>query len=235
MPAPQELVAFSLIQISLFGLYCLLIYIYLELNTILNFPFLFIQFFQIYILWIAFFQIYLSCSNPGYNWEEDPEIQIVERDDYCHVCHYQKPRHVHHCSRCKRCILKMDHHCMFLMNCIGYKNRKTFLGFLVYSALASFIGAGTSFYASYQFWFFYGTYSNISLTFFMVAWILVGLCVVLLIMVFEQFILLSFHMTYLDFLDGNIDFREYPLRKRFRIKEVQQYLGRPWWNWFSPF
>ncbi|KAG0268084.1 hypothetical protein DFQ27_007588 [Actinomortierella ambigua] len=53
----------------------------------------------------------------------------VKRDGtmrYCQKCNFEKPDRTHHCSSCKRCVLKMDHHCPWLNNCVGHKNHKSF-------------------------------------------------------------------------------------------------------------
>lgn len=47
-----------------------------------------------------------------------------------------KPYRAHHCKVCDRCVLKMDHHCVFLAQCIGHFNYKYFCLFVVYAILS---------------------------------------------------------------------------------------------------
>ena len=54
----------------------------------------------------------------------------------CQICHSRKPPRVHHCSQCNRCVLCMDHHCVWIGNCVGLRNMKPFLLFLGYTFLA---------------------------------------------------------------------------------------------------
>lgn len=102
---------------------------------------------------------YVSCIlvHPGSvpDKEEDASWQYVPQDTkgdgtavsslqetkrsgdrrHCKWCAKYKPDRCHHCRVCRMCILKMDHHCPWIYNCVGFRNHKYFFLLLFYATI----------------------------------------------------------------------------------------------------
>nr|KAJ3423228.1 Palmitoyltransferase zdhhc2 [Polyrhizophydium stewartii] len=65
-------------------------------------------------------------------WFVSHEVKRNGQPRFCAKCGVFKPDRCHHCSVCERCTLKMDHHCPWVNNCVGFGNYKYFLLFLFY-------------------------------------------------------------------------------------------------------
>lgn len=106
------------------------------------------------LLWSYFSVVFTDPGGVPPNWkpvvdEENGEADLLAGSEfsqlageptnlgvrYCRKCNQLKPPRCHHCSVCGRCVLKMDHHCVWVVNCVGALNYKYFLLFLFYTFL----------------------------------------------------------------------------------------------------
>ncbi|XP_021888387.1 probable protein S-acyltransferase 16 [Carica papaya] len=80
-----------------------------------------------------------STYMPDIEDSENPIHEIKRKGGdlrFCQKCSHFKPPRAHHCRVCKRCVLRMDHHCIWINNCVGHANYKVFFVFIVYAVIA---------------------------------------------------------------------------------------------------
>ena len=70
-------------------------------------------------------------------WEKDNAEKKQEGLRFCNREKKWKPDRTHYCSALGRNVLKMDHYCPWLANCVGYFNHKFFLLFILYATTAT--------------------------------------------------------------------------------------------------
>lgn len=113
-------------------------------------------------LWILSFWSFLMAhsSDPGqvpqhwYEWTEHqgpalpvgyPRAQFqAGQATRCSRCKKPRPERAHHCNNMGVCVLRMDHFCPWLNNCVGYYNHKFFLQLVVYGLLLAVFALASS-------------------------------------------------------------------------------------------
>lgn len=76
--------------------------------------------------------LYITPSNHSRQMSFYPyDYSLFHPGHECRTCHFQKPARSRHCSICKSCISRADHHCVWVNNCVGRGNLRWFLALLL--------------------------------------------------------------------------------------------------------
>ncbi|XP_042254856.1 palmitoyltransferase ZDHHC23-B isoform X1 [Thunnus maccoyii] len=68
------------------------------------------------------------------------EQKESSRKNWCPVCRVVRPPRAGHCRICGVCVLRLDHHCVWINSCVGQANHRSFLLTLVLFLLTSLYG-----------------------------------------------------------------------------------------------
>ncbi|XP_041823772.1 palmitoyltransferase ZDHHC23-B [Melanotaenia boesemani] len=71
---------------------------------------------------------------------EGHELKENNRRNWCPVCRVVRPPRAGHCRICGVCVLRLDHHCVWINSCVGQANHCSFLLTLVFFLMTSLYG-----------------------------------------------------------------------------------------------
>ncbi|XP_014509439.1 probable protein S-acyltransferase 23 isoform X1 [Vigna radiata var. radiata] len=72
----------------------------------------------------------------------NPALLAGNWSQLCATCKIVRPLRAKHCSTCDRCVEQFDHHCPWVSNCIGKKNKWDFFAFLILEVSAMLVTGG---------------------------------------------------------------------------------------------
>ena len=84
-----------------------------------------------------------SYVKPGYVMQELDMIELlkigndknIDLENFCFYCKVIKSVKTFHCMICGQCVEKFDHHCVYINNCLGYRNHKYFILLILFLIL----------------------------------------------------------------------------------------------------
>eukprot|EP01025_Chloroclados_australasicus_P028641 TRINITY_DN2838_c0_g1_i1.p1 TRINITY_DN2838_c0_g1~~TRINITY_DN2838_c0_g1_i1.p1 ORF type:complete len:348 (-),score=9.31 TRINITY_DN2838_c0_g1_i1:503-1402(-) len=201
------------------------------------------------LLWSYFACVIASPGHVPSNWhpfQDQDEAQLMlerlpqlslryDRSDpmcprYCRKCSSWKPPRSHHDSVSQKCVLKMDHYCIWVVNCVGLLNYKFFVLFLFYAWVSCTIASGLLIYPMIQF-FKKGGDAKGAVTLF--GFVLdLAFSISLAGLIFMHWQMICQNRTSIEAFDKNVN--PWPFDKG-RRKNIEEVFGREFWRWWLPY
>lgn len=141
----------------------------------------------------------------------------------CGICNAPKPPRTHHCSTCQRCFLKMDHHCVWLDNCVGYGNYKFFYCLLFWATfMCGFIFGATLEVLIQQL--VYDELEGVSVVWLIMTILSFALGLSTLMLLGYHTYLISRGMTTIEHMEITEEREDFKRRERIRRREIEREL-----------
>jgi hypothetical protein len=141
----------------------------------------------------------------------------------CGICNAPKPPRTHHCSTCQRCFLKMDHHCVWLDNCVGYGNYKFFFCLLFWATfMCGFIFGATLEVLIQQL--VYDQLEGVSVVWLIMTILSFALGLSTLMLLGYHSYLISRGMTTIEHMEITEEREDFKRRERIRRREIERQL-----------
>lgn len=73
---------------------------------------------------------YMTKDNKNQHKSND-ELTVNNNTNLCKKCEIERNNRVRHCSICNKCTILFDHHCLILDSCVGQRNFKYFVSYVL--------------------------------------------------------------------------------------------------------
>ena len=152
---------------------------------------------------------------------------------YCKKCDNLQPPRSDHWGLCGKCVLRMDHHCPWIGNWVGFGNHKNFVLFIFYTGLCGCLDSICYFYGWFNQW--YGNMQKDTLPIFaLIATImsLMGWFTLIFFGMFTIFLIMrNLLSSEMSLLSNPCD--QHPFDKS-TLNNIKEVMGENIWRWGVP-
>ena len=152
--------------------------------------------------------------------------EIKRENIFCETCQIVINKPTKHCKLCGHCCLRFDHHCLFLLRCVGINNHRLFIILLLSSITCIVIYLSTAYsyikeeYQEVTNSFFYFVFSSNKIIWLCILFLtnIFGFFMILFLLIF-QFTVLSHGFTS-QFRPGNLNRLKLTWRDKFKNLKI---------------